>query len=60
MIESLYFAFIDDESGVTAIEYGLIAGLIAMAIAAGASVMGSTLSGFLEACATVISGLPTK
>lgn len=36
--------FLKDESGATAIEYGLIASLIALAIITGASKLGSTLS----------------
>jgi pilus assembly protein Flp/PilA len=36
--------FVKDESGATAIEYGLIAALIAIAIIAGARVIGSQLS----------------
>lgn len=35
--------FIKDERGATAIEYGLIAGLIAIAIAAGAGSLGNNL-----------------
>jgi pilus assembly protein Flp/PilA len=44
--------FIDDESGATAIEYGLIAALIAVAIIAGATLLG----GSLDALFTSISG----
>jgi pilus assembly protein Flp/PilA len=36
--------FINDEAGVTAIEYGLIAALIALAIIAGVTAVGSNLS----------------
>ncbi|WP_233862506.1 Flp family type IVb pilin [Paraburkholderia adhaesiva] len=36
--------FIKDEDGVTAIEYGLIAALIAIAIIAGVTKVGSNLS----------------
>ncbi|MGU7772859.1 Flp family type IVb pilin [Burkholderia sp. MR1-5-21] len=36
--------FIRDEDGVTAIEYGLIAVLIAVALMAGASLLGSNLN----------------
>jgi pilus assembly protein Flp/PilA len=35
--------FVKDESGATAIEYGLIAALIGLAIVAGATVLGDTL-----------------
>ncbi|MES2151431.1 MAG: Flp family type IVb pilin [Pseudomonadota bacterium] len=37
--------FVDDENGVTAIEYGLIAALIAGVIAGVVGVLGVTLSG---------------
>jgi pilus assembly protein Flp/PilA len=36
--------FINDEAGVTAIEYGLIAALIAVAIIAGAGLVGGGLN----------------
>jgi pilus assembly protein Flp/PilA len=36
--------FIDDESGATAIEYGLIAALIAVGIIVAATTLGSSLS----------------
>jgi pilus assembly protein Flp/PilA len=39
----LFARFLKDESGATAIEYGLIAALIALAIMAGASQIGSAL-----------------
>ncbi|MDR3376463.1 MAG: Flp family type IVb pilin [Ancalomicrobiaceae bacterium] len=41
---TLISRFVKDESGATAIEYGLIASLIAIAIIAGASALGSQLS----------------
>lgn len=37
--------FVKDESGATAIEYGLIAALIAVGIIAAATTLGSSLSG---------------
>ena len=37
--------FLQDEEGATAIEYGLIAALIAVAIIAGITAVGDTLSG---------------
>lgn len=45
--------FIQEEDGVTAIEYGLIAALVAVAIVVGASALGSGLNGLftrLAAC----------
>ncbi|MBU1313572.1 MULTISPECIES: Flp family type IVb pilin [Pseudorhizobium] len=55
---SKFFArFIKDESGATAIEYGLIAALISVALIAGASTLGDSLNetfgaiaGKMEAC----------
>jgi pilus assembly protein Flp/PilA len=41
---TLFARFIRDESGATAIEYGLIASLIAIAIIGGATTLGTKLS----------------
>ena len=41
---SKLFAFLKDESGATAIEYGLIAALIAVGIIAAATTLGGSLS----------------
>lgn len=38
-------SFIRDEDGAAAIEYGLIAALVAVAIIAGASLLGTSLNG---------------
>ena len=40
--------FANDESGATAIEYGLIAALIAVGIIAAATTLGSSLSGLFD------------
>ena len=40
----LFIHFIKDESGATAIEYGLIAALIALAIITGATALGTNLN----------------
>ena len=40
---NLMTRFLNDESGATAIEYGLIAGLIAVAIITGATSLGNSL-----------------
>ncbi|MGR6432417.1 Flp family type IVb pilin [Rhizobium sp. PAMB 3174] len=40
----LFARFMKDESGATAIEYGLIAALISVAIITGATTLGSSLS----------------
>ncbi|MBB4287091.1 Flp family type IVb pilin [Roseospira goensis] len=41
-----------DEKGATAIEYGLLAALIALAIIAGASVLGNNISDLFEGIAS--------
>ncbi|MBL0942438.1 MAG: Flp family type IVb pilin [Alphaproteobacteria bacterium] len=41
--------FIRDETGATAIEYGLIASLIAVAIVVGATALGGKLNGMFTA-----------
>jgi pilus assembly protein Flp/PilA len=43
-MSKLFARFAKDESGATAIEYGLIAALIALAIVAGATTLGTSLS----------------
>jgi pilus assembly protein Flp/PilA len=47
--------FLKDESGATAIEYGLIAALVAVVLVAALSAMGTKLSGTFN---TVSSNLP--
>ena len=47
---------ISDEQGATAIEYGLIASLIAVAIIAGASALGTSLNSTFQAISSDISG----
>jgi pilus assembly protein Flp/PilA len=41
-------AFAADENGVTAIEYGLIAALVGVAVSVGATTLGSDLSGLFN------------
>ena len=43
-MSNLIARFVKDESGATAIEYGLIAALIALAIMVGASALGNALN----------------
>lgn len=52
----LLMNFAKDESGATAIEYGLIAALIAVAIIAGAGMIGSQLNAKFAMISTTISG----
>ncbi|MFO1184624.1 MAG: Flp family type IVb pilin [Bauldia sp.] len=51
-MKNLVARFVKDESGVTAIEYGLIASLVGVAIIVGAGALGSKLN-------TVFNGLST-
>jgi pilus assembly protein Flp/PilA len=48
--------FAKDESGATAIEYGLIAALIALAIIVGAGALGNALNKKFEHITSVLSG----
>jgi pilus assembly protein Flp/PilA len=46
--------FIHDEAGVTAIEYGLIAALIGVAIIVGAGLLGTNLNGLFDKIAVKV------
>ena len=54
-MNNLFRRFVADESGVTAIEYGLIAGLIAVVIIASVRLLGTSLSTEFNAIATALS-----
>jgi len=43
-MKNLVVRFVEDESGATAIEYGLIAALISVALITGATTLGNTLN----------------
>ena len=47
-MNKLFAKFLKDESGATAIEYGLIAALIALAIVTGAGMMGNALDNMFQ------------
>ncbi|MDE2202869.1 MAG: Flp family type IVb pilin [Burkholderiaceae bacterium] len=49
--------FIRDEQGATAIEYGLLAGLIAAAIVVAVTSVGSSLSGLFNSIAATLGKL---
>lgn len=49
-------AFLNDESGATAIEYGLIAGLVAVAIIAALTALGGSLDSLFSEVASTVSG----
>jgi pilus assembly protein Flp/PilA len=48
-------AFINDEEGASAIEYGLLVGLIALAIVAGATALGGGISTMFTNAAAALS-----
>lgn len=51
---NLFKKFVADESGATAIEYGLIAALVAVVVIAALSLLGEQLSGtFQEICQSI-------
>jgi pilus assembly protein Flp/PilA len=49
--------FANDESGATAIEYGLIAALIAVGIIVAATTLGGSLSGLFNKISTKMNGV---
>ena len=51
-MRNIFRSFCKDESGATAIEYGLIAALIAVAIISGVSAVGSKLSASFDTVQT--------
>ncbi|MRV71062.1 Flp family type IVb pilin [Duganella sp. FT92W] len=48
--------FTGDEEGITAIEYGLIAALIVVAISTALTTLGTTLSGKFDTIRTTLTG----
>jgi len=58
-MSKLIARFVKNESGATAIEYGLIAALIALAIVAGASSVGNALGIKFNGVATKLNSTPT-
>lgn len=55
-MKKLFMRFVKDEEGVTAIEYGLIAGLISVVILATVTAIGVSLSGLFQTIATALAG----
>ncbi|HMN84824.1 MAG TPA: Flp family type IVb pilin [Bauldia sp.] len=47
-MKTIFARFAKDESGATAIEYGLIASLIAVALIAGATALGTNINAAFE------------
>jgi pilus assembly protein Flp/PilA len=54
-MRNLFFRFANDETGVTAIEYGLIAGLISVVIIAAVTLVGTNLTGKFTAISTALT-----
>ncbi len=57
-MSKLFARFLKNESGATAIEYGLIATLIAVAIIFGATAVGTNLNAKFTEISTSIGGTP--
>lgn len=55
---TIIIRFLKDRSGATAIEYGLIAALIALAIIVGAGALGNSLNAKFRNIATKINATP--
>jgi pilus assembly protein Flp/PilA len=55
-MKTLFARFLKDESGVTAIEYGLIAGLIAVVIIGAVTAVGSDLTTTFNDISTALGG----
>jgi pilus assembly protein Flp/PilA len=51
---NMFSRFVRDESGATAIEYGLIAALIAVVVIGAVTTVGSKLSGTFSSVATAV------
>ncbi|NRQ13034.1 Flp family type IVb pilin [Ensifer sesbaniae] len=54
-MKTIVFRLVRDESGATAIEYGLIAALISVALIAGASTLGNALDSTFNGLGSKIS-----
>ena len=58
-MSNLIARFVKDESGATAIEYGLIAALVAVAIMVGAGMLGTELNNKFGTIANAVKNAPT-
>lgn len=52
----IFRRFVKDESGATAVEYGLIASLVGVAIIAGVSALGTSLNSTFQGVASMVNG----
>lgn len=57
-MQNLLKAFVQDETGATAVEYGLIAALIAVAMIAGATQLGESIDDKFSDVATTVDSVP--
>ncbi|QKC99250.1 Flp family type IVb pilin [Mesorhizobium sp. NZP2298] len=55
-MSNLFARFVKDESGATAIEYGLIAALIALAIITGAGALGNAINAKFTSIGSTLNG----
>ena len=55
-MKTLLVRFLKDQSGVTAIEYGLIAGLISVVILASVTSIGTSIQGLFNTISTALAG----
>jgi pilus assembly protein Flp/PilA len=56
-MKTLFVRVLNDESGVTAIEYGLITGLISIVILVAVTAIGTSLQGLFQTIATALAGM---
>ena len=56
-MKTLFVRFVKDESGVTAIEYGLIAGLISVIIIGAVTVIGTSLLNVFGQISAALAGV---
>ncbi len=57
-MQTLFTRFAKDESGATAIEYGLIAGLISVVIIGAVTAVGGSLNTVFGSIQTALAGVP--
>ena len=55
-MKTLFQRFVNDQFGATAIEYGLIASLIGIAIIAGAMALGTSLNSTFQGISSMMAG----
>ncbi len=55
IMNKLFARFLKDESGATAIEYGLIAALVSVGIITGATALGSSINTTFESLGTTMT-----